>query len=72
MRSTSIGTLPADCAASVWKSTPRLRASCPISPMGAIVPISLLACMMLISTVRSVIALRTSSISTRPCLSTGR
>jgi len=43
-----------------------------ISPIGLMVPISLLANMMETSSVLSVIALRTSSGSTSPYLSTGR
>ena len=41
--STSIGTLPAAWVASVWKTMPFSLASLPISAMGWMVPISLLA-----------------------------
>jgi hypothetical protein len=52
---TSTGTLPMACTASVWKSTPRSRQSLPISAMGCITPISLLAYMMVTRMVLSVI-----------------
>ena len=70
--STSTGSLPTPCTASLWKSTPRSRVILPISASGWIVPISLLANMIVTRTVLSVIALRTSSGSTRPYWSTGR
>ena len=70
--STSTGSLPTPWVASLWKRTPFSRATLPISAMGLMVPISLLANMIETSTVLSVIARRTSSGSTRPDLSTGR
>ena len=46
--STSVGTLPTDWAASVWKGIPCSCATRAISAIGCSVPTSLLACMMLI------------------------
>jgi hypothetical protein len=66
MAATSIGTLPAACAASVWNSTPRSRVIAPISASGCTTPISLLAAMTDTSTVRSVIASRSSSSRMKP------
>ena len=40
---TSMGRCPAACTASVWKGTPCSRQTAPISAMGRIEPISLLA-----------------------------
>ena len=40
---TSMGRCPAACTASVWNSTPFSRQTAPISPIGRIDPISLLA-----------------------------
>ena len=42
-RSTLMGRWPTACTASVWKRTPALRHTAPISSMGWMVPISLLA-----------------------------
>ena len=42
---TSMGRCPAACTASVWKGTPCSRQTAPISAMGRIEPISLLAYM---------------------------
>jgi len=63
--------LPTDCAASVWKITPRSWAMRAHASMGSIVPTSLFACITLTSTVRGVIARRRSSGSTSPAPSTG-
>ena len=54
--STSIGSLPTPWTASLWKRTPRSREILPISAIGWIVPISLLANMIETRTVLSVIA----------------
>src|SRR2546429_461576 len=54
--STSTGSLPTPWVASLWKRTPFSRATLPISAMGLMVPISLLANMIETSTVLSVIA----------------
>ena len=56
MASTSTGILPTAWVASVWKTMPCSLASLPISAMGWIVPISLLANMTEIRMVLSVIA----------------
>ncbi len=69
--STRVGILPTDCAASVWKRTPYSCAIAAHSAMGWIVPVSLLACMMVTSTVSLLIARRRSSGSTSPVPSTG-
>ena len=69
---TFTGTLPTACVASVWNSTPRSFAILPISAIGCITPISLLAYMMLIRIVLSVIAACSCSRSTRPLVCTGR
>mgnify|MGYP001792476501 CR=1 FL=1 len=69
---TSNGTLPAACTASVWNNTPRSRAILPISAIGCRTPTSLFAAMMLIRIVRSVMAARSRSRSTRPSRFTGR
>jgi hypothetical protein len=50
---TSSGTLPAACAASVWKNTPRRLHSAPISASGCTTPISLLMAMIDTSAVSS-------------------
>ena len=64
--STSTGSFPTPCVASVWKRTPFSRAILPISPIGLIVPTSLFAYMIETRTVSSVIARRTASGSTMP------
>ena len=58
---TSIGTLPAACAASVWSSAPAAPTMAPISARGCSTPISLLAAITDTSTVLSVTAARNSS-----------
>ncbi len=72
MASTSTGIFPTAWVASVWKMIPFSLASLPISAIGWIVPISLLANITEIRIVLSVIALRTSSTSTSPSGPTGR
>ena len=63
---TSMATWPAACTASVWKMTPFSRQTAPISAMGWIVPISLLAYMTVTRQVSSRIAPRTCSGVTMP------
>ena len=70
--STSKGSLPIPCTASLWKRIPLSFTTAPISAMGCTVPISLFANMMETRMVLSVIALRTCSGETRPSLSTSR
>ena len=70
--STWIGTLPTACVASVWNSTPRSRAILPISRMGWMTPISLLAYITLTRTVFSVMAARRASRSIRPSVPVAR
>src|SRR6266704_1787693 len=63
--STSTGSLPTPWVASVWKRTPFSRVTLPISPMGLIVPISLLAYITDTSTVLSVIARKVGDVGDR-------
>ncbi len=63
---TSISTLPTACTASVWNSTPRSRQMAPISGIGWMVPISLLAYMIETRAVSGRMASATSAGSTRP------
>ena len=55
-RLTSNGTLPTACTASVWKRRPSPCAIAPISAIGWMTPISLLAAMIVTRIVLSVIA----------------
>ncbi len=66
------GTFPTACTASVWNSTPFSFAIAPISAIGWITPISLLAVMIVMRIVLSVIAAFSSSRSIRPSFRTGR
>ena len=70
--STSMGSFPAACTASVWNSTPFALHTLPISATGSTVPISLLANMTDTASVLSVMASATCSADTRPCLSTSK
>ncbi len=69
---TSTGILPTACTASVWKRTLYLRAMAPISSMGKMLPVSLLAHMTEIRMVWSVMAASSSCRSSMPSRSTGR
>ena len=66
------GTLPTICTASVWKRIPFSFAIAPISAIGWITPISLLAAMIVTRIVLSVIAAFSSSRLMRPSFCTGR
>ena len=70
--STSMGICPKACTASVWNRMPCFLAICPISLIGCMVPISLLANMTLISTVSGRMASFRASGSRIPSLSTSR
>ncbi len=70
--STSMGTCPKDCTASVWNATPCSCAIFASSAMGSIVPISLLAIMTEARMVSSRMAASKSAGRTRPSASTGR
>ena len=65
-------TLPTACTASVWNHTPCFLQMAPISGMGWMVPISLLAYMMVTRPVFSVMAASSSSGRTMPFSCTGR
>ena len=70
----SMGSLPTDCVASVWK---RMDGSVSLvsresSSMGKITPVSLLACMIVTSSVSGVSARTKSRTSSCPLRSTGR
>ena len=69
---TSMGRWPAACTASVWNSTCFSWHRAPISSMGWMEPISLLANMMLTRAVSSRMAAATSATFTMPLSSTGR
>ena len=64
--STSMGTLPTACAASVWSRMPRGRVSPAISEIGCRTPISLLAAITETRRVSGRNALSTSPTSQRP------
>lgn len=68
---TSMGRWPTAWTASVWKGTPRSRHRAPISAMGWMVPISLLANMTDTRAVSSRMAAATSDTLTTPLSSTG-
>ena len=69
---TSSGIFPAVWAASVWNSAPAVWVIRARSAIGCRVPVSLLACMTVTSTVRSVRAAARSAGSSRPLPSTPR
>ena len=71
MASTSMGTLPAICAASVWKNTRLRRHSAPMSASGWMTPISLFTPMTDTSAVSGRMAASRSPTSTSPLLRTG-
>ena len=70
--STSMGTLPNACVASVWKMMPFSLQMAPISAIGWIVPISLLANMIETKIVSGRIAALSCSRSILPDFRTGR
>ena len=69
---TSMGILPKACTASVWNSTLRRWQTLPISAMGWITPVSLLAIITETSTVWSVMAASTCSAVMSPSGPTNR
>ena len=69
---TSMGRCPAACTASVWNSTPASRQTAPISRIGRMEPISLLAYMMETRHVSSRMASFTCCAVTVPMGPTGR
>ena len=69
---TSSGTLPAICAASVWKATPAARQSAPISASGCTTPISLFTPMIDTRAVSGARAAATADGATSPSVPTGK